>query len=181
MDSDFIERLQRISSTEEEEGFIVVQVNHRKQVLDECSLSSLGHFQSVKPLNLRAAKNILRLVWRLGNDLKIIKVGDKLIQFKFSLDNQLRWVLDNGLWYFDNQLMVLWRWEKGMTAINVTFPKVQLQVQVWGLPFDLMNKEARNQVRSWTWMPNPSSRNRKDFSELVLICRWTNLGEGELW
>ena len=69
-------------------------------------------------------------MWRLGNDLKIIKVGDKLIQFKFSLDSQLRWFLDNGSWCFDNQLLVLRRWEKGMTAINVTFPKVQLWVQV---------------------------------------------------
>ena len=78
--------------------------------------------------------------------MKIIKVGDKLIQFKFSLDNQLRWVLDNGLWCFDNQLLVLRRWEKGMTVINVTFPKVQLWVQVWELPFDLMNKEAGREI-----------------------------------
>ena len=124
MDSDFIEMLQKISLIEEEEGFIAIQVNHHKQVLNECSLSSLGRFLSVKPLNLKAAKNLLCSVWRLGNDLKIIKVGDKLVQFKFSLDSQLRWVLDNGSWCFDNQLMVLRRWEKGMTAINVTFPKV---------------------------------------------------------
>ena len=124
MDSDFIEMLQKISLIEEEEGFIAIQVNHHKQVLNECSLSSLGRFLSVKPLNLKAAKNLLCSVWRLGNDLKIIKVGDKLVQFKFSLDSQLRWVLDNGSWCFDNQLMVLWRWEKGMMAINVTFPKV---------------------------------------------------------
>ena len=44
MDSGFNERLQKISLTEEEEGFIAVRVNHRKQVLDECSLSSLGRF-----------------------------------------------------------------------------------------------------------------------------------------
>lgn len=29
-----------------------------------------------------------------------------------------------------------------MTVANVTFPKIQLWVQVWGLPFDLMNEEA---------------------------------------
>nr|POE65837.1 hypothetical protein CFP56_13923 [Quercus suber] len=29
-----------------------------------------------------------------------------------------------------------------MMAANVTFPKIQLWVQVWGLPFDLMNEEV---------------------------------------
>ena len=142
MDFDFIERLQKISLTVEEEGAIEVRVHHRKQALDECLLSLMGRFLSDKPPNLRAAKNLLRSVWRLGNDLKIVKVGDSLLQFKYSLDSQLRWVIDNGPWCFDNQLLMLRRWEKGMTATNITFPKIQLWVQVWGLPFDLMNEEA---------------------------------------
>lgn len=33
-----------------------------------------------------------------------------------------------------------------MTTINVTFPKVQLWVQVWKLPFDLMNEEAGREI-----------------------------------
>ena len=62
MDSDFIERLQKIYLIAEEEGAIEVQVHHRKQALDECSLSLMGRFLSNKPPNLRAAKNLLRLV-----------------------------------------------------------------------------------------------------------------------
>ena len=107
MDFDFIERLQKISLTAEEEGAIEVWVHHCKQALNECLLSLMGRFLSNKPPNLRAAKNLLRSVWRLGNDLKIVKVGDSLLQFKFSLNSQLRWVIDNGPWCFDNQLLML--------------------------------------------------------------------------
>ena len=146
MDFDFIKRLQKISLTEEEEGVIAVRGDHRKQVLDECSLSLMGRFLSEKPLNLRAAKNTLGSVWKFGSDLKIVKLGDGLLQFKFSLDSQLKWVLDNGPWCFDDHLLVLRRWEKGMTAIIVTFPKIQLWVQIWGLPFDLMNEEAGREI-----------------------------------
>lgn len=146
MDFDFIKRLQKISLIEEEEGVIAVQGDHRKQILDECSLSLMGRFLSEKPLNLRAVKNTSRSVRKFGSDLKIVEVGDDLLQFKFSLDSQLKWVLDNGLWCFDDHLLVLRRWEKGMTAINVTFPKIQFWVQIWGLPFNLMNEEAGKEI-----------------------------------
>ncbi|XP_075636949.1 uncharacterized protein LOC142609240 [Castanea sativa] len=170
MEYDFLEKLQKISLTEEEELDITVQVNHRKEILEECFLSLLGQFLSNKPLNLRAAKNLLRTVWRLGNDLKIVEVGDGLLQFKFSLESQLKWVVDNGPWCFDNHLLVLQRWEKGMTAINVSFPRIQLWVQVWGLPFDLMNEEAGKVIggvwgTSWTWMPRQWPQTRHVFSE----------------
>lgn len=79
MDFDFIKRLQKISLIEEEEGVIAVQGDHRKQVLDECSLSLMGRFLSEKPLNLRAVKNTSRSVWKFGSDLKIVEVGDDLI------------------------------------------------------------------------------------------------------
>lgn len=119
-----------------------IQVHHRKEILEECSLSLLGRFLSDKPVNFRAAKNLLRTVWRMGNDLKIVEVGEELFQFKFSLESQLKWVIENGPWCFDNHLLVLRRWEKGMTAMNVSFSRIQLWVQVWGLPFDLMNAEV---------------------------------------
>ena len=83
----------------------------------------------------------------MGNDLKIIDVGDGLFQFKFALENQLRWVMDNGPWSFDDQLLVLRKWEKGKTARSVSFPVILIWVQVWGLPFDLINEEAGMDIR----------------------------------
>ena len=130
MDSEFIKRIQKISLTVEEEGALEVRVHHRKQALGECSLSLMGRFLSDKFPNLRAAKNLLCTVYRLVNDLKIMEVGGVPLQFKFLLDSQLKWVLDNGSWCFDIQLLLLRRWEKVMTEANVTFPNIQLWVQV---------------------------------------------------
>lgn len=107
MDYDFIKKFQKISLTAKEEGAIEIRVHHCKKALGECSLSLMGCFLSDKPPNLKAAKNLLCSVWRLRNDLKIVEVGSGLLQFKFSLDSQLRWVLDTDLWCFDNQLLVL--------------------------------------------------------------------------
>lgn len=62
MESDCIEKLQRISLTSEEGEFINVRFAHREKVLEECSLSLLGHFVTTKSINSRAAKNLLRFV-----------------------------------------------------------------------------------------------------------------------
>ena len=69
--------------------------------------------------------------------MKITEVGDGLFQFKFSMESQLNWVINNGPWSFDNHILLLRRWEKGMTAFSVKFLTIPIWVPVWGLPFDL--------------------------------------------
>ena len=130
-----------------EEGEVIqVRSEHRKQILEECSLSLLGRFLTTKPINLRAAKNLLRSIWKMGSDLKITDVGDGLIQFKFAIESQLVWVLNNNPWSFNNQLFLLRRWEKGMTAFSINFQYMLIWVQVWGLLFDLINEEAGRDI-----------------------------------
>ena len=142
MDSSFIERLQKIQLTEEEGEVVKLNLAHREKTIEECSLTLLGRFLTNRPYNQRAAKSLLRSVWKLGNDLRIVDVGEGLFQFRFKLESQLTWVLENGPWSFDNNLLVLRRWERGMTANSVTFSTLPIWVQVWGLPFDLINEEA---------------------------------------
>nr|POF15817.1 hypothetical protein CFP56_35255 [Quercus suber] len=72
---------------------------HREKILEECSLSLLGHFLTTRPYNQRAAKELLRFVWKFGTDLRIVDVGDGLFQFKFTLESQLKWLL-----YFSHSL-----------------------------------------------------------------------------
>lgn len=42
-----------------------------------------------RPYNVRATKNLLQSVWKMGNDLKIVDVGNGLFHFRFSLESQL--------------------------------------------------------------------------------------------
>ena len=142
MDSEFIEKLQRISLIAEEGEIIKVRSDNRAKILEECSLSLMGRFHMSKPLNNRAVKNLPRSVWKFGQDLRITEVGDGLFQLKFSIESQLNWVMKNGPWSFYNHILLLRRWEKGMTAYTVEFQYVPIWVQVWGLPFDLINEEA---------------------------------------
>ena len=87
-----------------------------------------------------------RVVWKMGLDLRIVDVGDGLFQFKFTLESQLKWVLNNGLWSFDNHLLVLQRWERGMTTASMTFQTLPIWIQIWGLTFNLLTKETRRDI-----------------------------------
>ena len=56
------------------------------------------------------------------------------------------WVWNNGPWCFDNHLRALRRWEKGMSVRSVTFLKQPFWIQVWGLPFVIINEEAGSDI-----------------------------------
>ena len=76
------------------------------------------------------AKDLLRSVWKMGSNLRIVDVGDDLFQFKFSMESQLKWVLAIGPWSFENHPLALRRWERGMTATSVSFTSMAMWVQV---------------------------------------------------
>ena len=108
----------------------------------------MGKLLTDRKQNLRALKNTLRNVWKIGQDLKIVEVGRDILQFKFANEYQLRWVETNGPWNFENNLLLLKRWERGMTASNVSFTHSPFWVQIWGLPFDIMTEKIGKEIAS---------------------------------
>ena len=126
----FYRKIASITLTEEEGEVIIVGVTQRERMLEECSLNLLGRFLTTWAFNQRAAKALLRSVWRMGSDLWIVDVGDDLFQFKFTMESQLKWVLANGTWSFEDHPLALRRWERGMTDISVRFTSMSMWVQV---------------------------------------------------
>uniref|UniRef100_A0A7N2LRF7 CCHC-type domain-containing protein n=1 Tax=Quercus lobata TaxID=97700 RepID=A0A7N2LRF7_QUELO len=109
--------------TTEEDEAMTVRSLRRQEILEEYSLSLIGKFLTARPINFRVVKNLIRSMWKLEDDLKIVDVGDGLLQFKFSMESQMQWVWNNGPWCFDNQLLALRRWEKGITVrVRVELP-----------------------------------------------------------
>ena len=61
---------------------------------------------------------------------------------------QLEWVERSGPWSFDNNLLLLCRWWKGLTASNIVFAHSSFWVQVWRLPFEYMSEDAGKDIGS---------------------------------
>ena len=95
----------------EEEGEIVqIRSTQREKTIEEFSLILLGSFLTAQPYNQNATKAMLRSVWKLGNDLSIVDVGEGLFQFRSKMESQLTWVLNNGPW---NLTTTFWSFNGG--------------------------------------------------------------------
>lgn len=142
MEQSIVDSLQNLILTKEEEEEIAITARSRMDLLEECSLSLFGKLLSDRHQNLRALKSTLRSTWKMGSDLQIVEVGNNILQFKFTSEYQLKWVEKNGPWNFDNNLLLLCRWSKGLSADNIVFTHSPFWVQIWGLPFELMSEEV---------------------------------------
>ncbi|GMY29523.1 hypothetical protein FCV25MIE_24765 [Fagus crenata] len=146
LEEEVLTSLQRVTLSADEETNIVITAEKRGNILQECSLSLFGKFLTIKSVNRRAAKDTMRLAWRLGPELRILEVGNDTFQFIFPSKGQMEWVLDNGPWSFENHLLVLRRWERGMSTRTMTFNTATFWIQIWGLPFDLMTEDVGKEV-----------------------------------
>ena len=82
----------------------------------------------------------------MGSELKIVDVGNGNLQFKFSSKYQSEWVENSGPWNFENNLLLLCRWRKGLSTANMVFTHSPFWVQLWGLPFELMSEDVGREV-----------------------------------
>ena len=121
---------------------ITIVRTSKECTLEECFLSLFGKFLTTIPFNRRAARDNMRMVWRMGSNLKILEVGDDILQFIFPIEFQMQWVLNNEPWSFKNHLLLLRRWERGLRTRKMSFTHSVFWVQVWGLPFELVSEQV---------------------------------------
>ena len=92
MDKSILYSLQNLLLIKEEEEAIPITITNSSDLLEECSLSLFGRLLSDRQQNQRALKNTLRSAWKMGSDMRIVEVGNNILQFKFSSKYQLDWV-----------------------------------------------------------------------------------------
>ena len=143
-----VKGLEKLKLTKEEEEDIVIVNTSSSEILEECSLSLFGRLLSDRHQKIRALKNTLKATWKMGSDLRIVKVGNNLLQFKFSSSYQLEWVEKVRPWNFENNLLLLCQWKKGLTSKNINFFSSPFWVQIWGLPFENMTEAIGKDIGS---------------------------------
>ena len=105
--------LDKMKLTAEEEEIIAISDEGRKGAIESCHLSLIEKFLTCKSFNKLVAKNTIRRAWGLNESMQILEVGSNLFQFKFQSEFDLDRILRGGPWTFDNQLLLLKRWNKG--------------------------------------------------------------------
>ena len=121
MADEVIHSLVSMKLTTEEEEVISISDEDRQEEIESCSQSLIGKLLTCKPFNKRAAQSTLKRAWGLENKVQVVEVGANLFQFKFQTEFDMERVLRDGPWTFDNQVLLLVRWQARMTAGNVKF------------------------------------------------------------
>lgn len=147
MEETILNDLQNHKLTKEEGEEIQITSTDPVTLLEECLLSLFEKLLSNCQQNVCALKNTLRTAWKLGSNLRIVEVGNDILQFKFSSRYQMEWVEKSGPWNFENNLLLLCRWKKGLSFTNIVFTHAPFWVQVWGLPFEFMNEEVGKDIK----------------------------------
>ncbi|XP_075649915.1 uncharacterized protein LOC142620432 [Castanea sativa] len=148
MANDVINGLENMKLTIKEEEVIEISDEGRNDEIESCAQSLIGKFLTCKPFNKRAAITTLKKAWGLDDRVQIVEVGSNLLQFKYQKEFDMERILRSGPWIFDNQALMLIRWQKGMTTRNVKFDLISLWVQIWGAPFDMMSPTVATAVGS---------------------------------
>uniref|UniRef100_A0A7N2LJS9 DUF4283 domain-containing protein n=1 Tax=Quercus lobata TaxID=97700 RepID=A0A7N2LJS9_QUELO len=120
--------MEKMKLTSEEEEVIEIFDEGRLEALESCNLSLIGKFVTCKPFNKMVAKNMIRSAWGVDDALEISKVGPNQFQFEFQSEFEMDRILRGGPWSFDNQLLMLQRWKKGMTVGNIRMVRVALPI-----------------------------------------------------
>ena len=110
MVEDVINSLENMKLTTDEEEVIVISEESRKEEIESCAQSLIGKFLTCKPFNKRMAQNILKKAWRINEGWQIVEVGSNLFQFKFNTEFDMKQVIREGPWTFDNQALMLHCW-----------------------------------------------------------------------
>ena len=113
MVEDVINSLGNIKLTLEEEEDITISDEGRKEEIESCTQSLIGKFLTCKSFNKSVAHNMLRKAWGVDKGMQIVEVGSNLFQFKFKIEFDLERVLRGGPWSFDNQVLMVRRWQTG--------------------------------------------------------------------
>ena len=109
MANDMINGLANMKLTVEEEEVIPISEEGRREEIESCTQSLIGKFLTCKPFNKRMALSTLMRVWGLEDSVVVSEVGSNLFQFKFQTEFDMERILKEGLWVFDNQVLLLCR------------------------------------------------------------------------
>ena len=96
MEQEVANSLQKLQLAKEEEEDIVLRNVTKSEILEECSLSLFGQLLTDRQQNQKALKTTLKSAWKMGSDLRIVEVGNNILQFKFGSQCQLEWVEKGG-------------------------------------------------------------------------------------
>ena len=139
LEQEMLENLKNMKLTTNEEDDIIETNEQLGKVYHKCTLNLFGRFLSTKSFNRKAAKDILKSIWRMGPDFRIVEVGNEILHLSSPQTSR-----EGGFWRMAHGVLITTcspRMGEKMSSQSLTFTHSPFWMQVWGLPFDLCRRK----------------------------------------
>lgn len=104
------------------------------QPIERTTWSMVGRFLTNRPVKFDIMRNVLATVWRPALGLTVTEIKDNLYRFDFYHEKDLKRILDEGPWAFENYTLVCQPIRTGDVATEINLERLEIWVQVHGLP-----------------------------------------------
>lgn len=114
---------------EEEEGYSIGEEDYLTQN-QEKQFILVG-----KSIKFNIMKETLAAVWRPGKGMTVREVDPNLFLFQFYHEKDMKRILEDGPWSFEQNLLVLRRMEAHESPTEMTLSRSDFWVQIHNLPW----------------------------------------------
>ncbi|MED6139000.1 hypothetical protein PIB30_079793 [Stylosanthes scabra] len=121
-------------SNEEEEDLFVYEERDIAEGVKKCKDSIVGKLITEKNINPNWIHNAMYNIWRKPEGFQLKEVQDKLYQFFFEKESDMKRVLKGSPWIFRNSWLIMEKWERNTNPKKMDFSKDEVSVQIWNLP-----------------------------------------------
>lgn len=134
-------------------------------------LCLVGKFLTEKNLNVRAMKSKMADIWRpaMGINIKMLTPG--LFLFQFYHKDDMKWMMNNGPWSFDNAMLITSVIPTGEDPTKVPLNEVEFWIQIYDLPPGFMAESIGKQLGNFfgSFVSYDSSNNTSIWREYMRL------------
>ncbi|KAL9684769.1 hypothetical protein QQ045_022210 [Rhodiola kirilowii] len=95
---------------------------------------------------LRRSLVLLKKAWLMPKGVVFEEIPGNMVVIKFDEEAKIDKVMEEGPWTFQNQLILIKRWELGRKPHDLDFSKAQLWIQIHNIPFEFMTDKITSGV-----------------------------------
>ncbi|CAH9114720.1 unnamed protein product [Cuscuta epithymum] len=128
-----------IGNQEEELVFEEETLEEEGDLAEQEVYPVVGTVITDKMVKFSSLQNLMASLWRPGKGISIKEIGEKRYMFTFFHPIDMKHVLEDGPWIFEQNLLVLRALQPGDVPLRVPLNEAEFLVQAHDIPYDFMN------------------------------------------
>ncbi|MED6121579.1 hypothetical protein PIB30_031560 [Stylosanthes scabra] len=115
------------------EGSLATTAEDLKQNATNDEEEELFIYEEEKTINPSWVHNAMHYIWRKPEGFQMKEIEEKLYQFFFEKEGDMKRALKGSPWSFKNSWLLMKKWERNVNPSNMDFSKTEVNVQIWNL------------------------------------------------